>query len=105
MKKLVSTLFLSATLFLVSCGENKNTNVVESGTYSGVAEEVEVDEKEIYVKTEDDKLIELYFTDETKVLKKDGSKGSFEDLKEDGKVEVTVEKEGNKNVPITVQIK
>ena len=89
---------------LNSCGENKNTDVVESGTYQGIAEEVEPGEKEIYVRTADDKLVELYFTDDTKLMTNDGQTTTFDALKENGKVEITVEKKGNKNVPVSVKI-
>jgi len=104
MKKLILGLVLGSTFLLTSCGENKNTDVVESGTYQGVAEEVEPGEKEIYVRTSDNKLVELYFTDETTVMTSDGQTSSFDALKENGKVEITVEKIGNKNVPISVRI-
>ncbi len=103
MKKLIFTALLGCLFLLNSCGENKKTDIVDSGTYEGVAETVEPGEKEIYVRTSDDKLLELYFTDETK-LTKDGSTTSFDSLKENGKVEVTVEKKGNKLVPISVKI-
>lgn len=91
--------------FLFSaCGENKDTDVVNSGTYQGTAVEVDAGEKEIYVRTADDKLIELYFTEQTKVITNDGKAASFDALTENGKVEITVEKKGNKNVPISVKI-
>ena len=104
MKKLILGLLLGGVFLLNSCGENKNTDVVNSGTYQGVAEEVDPGEKEIYVRTADDKLIELYFTDQTKLMTNDGQVSTFDALKENGKVEVTVEKKGNKNVPISVKI-
>ncbi|OBX26145.1 hypothetical protein LX77_02046 [Gelidibacter algens] len=103
MKKLVLGLVLGFAFLLNSCGENKKTDVVDSGTYQGVAEKVEAGEKEIYVRTADDKLIELYFTNETKVMTNDGQASTFDALKENGKVEITVEKKGNKNVPISVK--
>ena len=46
-------------LFLVACGGGEKTDVVESGTYEGTVHEVEADKTEIYVKTADDKLLEL----------------------------------------------
>ena len=104
MKKLILGLLLGGAFLLNSCGENKNTDVVDSGTYQGIAEEVEVDEKEIYVRTADNKLVELYFTDETKLMTSDGQTTTFDALKENGKVEITVEKQGNKNVPVSVKI-
>ena len=103
MKKLILMSLFGFVFLLNSCGENQKTDIVDSGTYQGVAEKVEPGEKEIYVRTSDDKLLELYFTDET-TLTKDGSSTSFDRLKEDGKVEVTVEKKGNKLVPISVKI-
>ncbi|WP_047418584.1 hypothetical protein [Cellulophaga sp. Hel_I_12] len=104
MKKLILGLLLGGAFLLNSCGENKNTDVVESGTYQGIAEEVEPGEKEIYVRTADDKLVELYFTDDTKLMTNDGQTTTFDALKENGKVEITVEKKGNKNVPVSVKI-
>lgn len=104
MKKLILGLLLGGAFLLNSCGENKNTDVVDSGTYQGIAEEVDSGEKEIYVRTADNKLVELYFTDETKLMTSDGQTTSFDALKENGKVEITVEKQGNKNVPVSVKI-
>lgn len=103
MKKIFLSLFLTSMLFFQSCGENKDTDIVESGTYTGVAEEVDPGEKEIYVRTDDDKLLELYFTDSTELMR-DSQKVDFDQLKENGKVQVTVEKKGNKLVPISVKI-
>ncbi len=104
MKKLILGLLLGGAFLLNSCGENKNTDVVDSGIYQGIAEEVDSGEKEIYVRTADNKLVELYFTDETKLMTSDGQTTSFDALKENGKVEITVEKQGNKNVPVSVKI-
>lgn len=103
MKKIFLSLFLTSMLFFQSCGENKDTDIVESGTYTGVAEEVDPGEKEIYVRTDEDKLLELYFTDSTELMR-DSQKVDFDQLKENGKVQVTVEKKGNKLVPISVKI-
>lgn len=95
---------LSAALFLflmASCGEK--TDVVESGTYQGTVEEVEADKTEIYVKTADDKLLELYFTEST-TLTKNGQTVDFAELAEGQKVEVEVKKEGNRLDPVSVKI-
>ncbi len=104
MKKLIVGLVLGCTFLLISCGEHQDTDVVDSGTYQGVIVEVEPAKKEIYVRTSDDKLVELYFTDETSVMTNGGQTSSFDVLKENGKVEITVEKKGNKNVPVSVKI-
>lgn len=86
---------------LISCGEK--TDVVESGVYQGVIEEVEADKSEIYVKTADDKVLELYFT-ETTTLTRNGDTVTFDQLAEGKKVEVEVKKEGKRLDPISVKI-
>ncbi len=105
MKKTIVALAIasSAVFGLASCGENKKTDIVESGTYQGKAEEVEADEKEIYVRTADNKLLELYFT-ETTTLTKAGAPATFDAIKEGDQVEVTVEKKGNRLEPVSVNI-
>ncbi|MGO3181479.1 MAG: hypothetical protein ACTIJ9_01480 [Aequorivita sp.] len=106
MKKVIFTIIVAfvALISLQSCGENKKTDLVPSGTYQGVAETVEPAEKEIYVRTSDDKLLELYFTDNTK-LTKNGEMVEFSELSDGIPVEVTVEKKGKKMEPIAVKIK
>lgn len=103
MKKSIAMLAFAGLSLFVSCGENKDTDIVESGTYQGKAEEVDADEKEIYVRTADDKLLELYFTDAT-TLTKDGAAVEFSELHEGGNVEVKVEKKGNRLEPLSVSI-
>jgi cold shock protein len=90
-----------AFFILSSCGEK--TDVVESGVYQGTVDEVEADKSEIYVKTGDGKLLELYFTDKT-VLTKDGQTVNFSELAEGKKVEVEVKKEGKRLDPVSVKI-
>lgn len=106
MKKLliVMTVAICSLLVFQSCGENKKTDIVDSGTYQGIAEEVDPGEQEIYVRTADNKLLELYFTDQTTLTGADGSPVEFSELKEGGRVEVQVEKNGNKLEPISVKI-
>ncbi|WP_316812215.1 hypothetical protein [Pedobacter heparinus] len=94
---------ISGIVTLQSCGENEKTDVVESGTYQGKAEKVDADEKEIYVRTADNKLLELYLTDST-ALTKGGVTVPFDSVKKDGNVEVQVEKKGNKLAPIAVTL-
>ena len=88
-------------MFFISCGQS--TDIVESGTYTGTVIEVEADKTEIYVKTEDGKTLELYFTDETKLTQED-EVVPFSTLKEDQAVEVQVEKVGKRLDPISVKI-
>ncbi|PPK99243.1 hypothetical protein [Parapedobacter indicus] len=107
MKKLIRILSVAICGLLVfqSCGEaNKKTDIVDSGTYQGVAEEVDSGEQEIYVRTTDGKLLELYFTGRTALTRADGTPAEFSELTEGGNVEVQVEKTGNKLEPIAVKI-
>ncbi|TQI71080.1 hypothetical protein JM79_2006 [Gramella sp. Hel_I_59] len=94
-------MFMSAILLFVACGES--TDAVESGTYQGTVKEVEADKTEIYVTTDDDKTLELYFT-ETTSLTRNGSDVEFFELEEGQKVEVEVEKNGKRLDPISVKI-
>ncbi|WP_300436236.1 hypothetical protein [Christiangramia sp.] len=93
--------FLSAILLFIACGES--TDVVESGTYQGTIKEVEADKTEIYVSTDDNKTLELYFTENTS-LTRNGSEVEFSELKEGQKVEVEVEKKGKRLDPLSVKI-
>lgn len=86
-----------------SSEEIENTDVVPSGTYQGTAEKVDSDEREIYVKTSDNKTLELYFTDSTKLLKNDQT-AEFSALAEGQQLEVTVEKQGERLEPKVVKI-
>ena len=102
MKNLIKTLFAACLfLFLYACGQS--TDVVESGTYQGTIEEVEPSKTEIYVETTDGKTLELYFT-ETTTLTQNGQAVDFSTLKEGQKVEVEVEKVGNRLDPISVKV-
>lgn len=104
MKKLTfSALFMVAALFcLISCNGGE-TDVVESGTYVGTVDEVEPEKSEIYVVTEDDKRLELYFT-ETTELTRNGEVVAFDALEKGQNVQVTVEKVGQRLDPISVVI-
>lgn len=102
MNKHFTLIFTALTIaFLISCGEK--TDVVDSGVYQGTVEEVELDKTEIYVKTADDKLLELYFTDST-TLTRNGQTVEFTELAEGQKVEVEVKKEGQRLDPVSVKI-
>lgn len=99
--KLVALLFLFLVPFLYSCEES--TDVVESGTYQGTVDEVEADKTEIYVKTADNKRLELYFNENT-TLTRNGETVAFDQLQEGQQVEVEVEKVGQRLEPIAVRI-
>jgi CspA family cold shock protein len=97
--KLLTAAF--ALTMLISCGGK--TDVVESGVYQGTVAEVEADKTEIYVKTSDGKLLELYFT-ETTALTRDGETVTFDQLAEGQNVEVEVKKDGKRLDPVSVKI-
>lgn len=101
MKFKFATTFMIIAMAFTSCGEK--TDVVESGTYSGVVDKVEPSKTEIYVKTSDDKTLELYFT-ETTTLTRNGETVEFSSLEEGQNVEVDVEKSGKRLDPIAVRI-
>ena len=86
-----------------SSKEIRNTAVLESGTYQVTAKKVDPEEKEIYVTTADGKTLELYFSDATK-LTQGGKEAAFDALKNGQKLEVQVEKDGNKLKPLAVTI-
>lgn len=101
MKHLKFLVVAFSLIFFASCGEK--TDVVESGVYQGIVDEVEADKSEIYVKTADDKVLELYFT-ETTTITRNGETVSFDQLAEGKKVEVEVKKVGQRLDPISVKI-
>ena len=102
MKSIFSILAVVALLILTACGEK--TDVVASGTYEGNIKKVEAEKSEIYVKTADDKTLELYFIDETE-LTKNGEAVEFSALEKGQKVEVEVKKVGQRLDPLSVKIK
>lgn len=91
----------STILLFFACGDS--TDVVDSGTYQGTIKEVEPEKTEIYVTIDDDKTLELYFTDSTS-LTRNGSEVDFSELQEGQKVEVEVEKVGQRLDPVSVKI-
>lgn len=101
MKLRILTTFAVFALIFASCGEK--TDVVKSGTYEGTISEVEAEKDEIYVKTADDQTLELYFT-ETTSLTRNGEEVEFSTLMEGQRVEVEVEKVGQRLDPISVRI-
>ncbi|MDP0499697.1 MAG: hypothetical protein Q7P63_06305 [Verrucomicrobiota bacterium JB022] len=103
------TLFFGG-FFLAACGDNaggsvelSDTDVVPSGTYTGVAKEVDPEEQEIYVETADGKTIELYFTERTQLMR-NNQVVQFQALQQGQRVEVEVEKVGQRLEPIKVTI-
>jgi cold shock protein len=93
-------LSLCLTLAVVGCKKNEP---VKDGAHTGTISKVNADEKEIYVTTEEDVTLELYFTDET-TLTKDGQPAEFDVLEEKQTVTVVVENKDGKVVPVAVMI-
>lgn len=86
-----------------SSQEIHHTALLDSGTYTVTAERVDPEEKEIYVKTADGKILELYFKARTK-LTQGGKDVEFSALKKGQKLEVKVEKSGKHLNPLEVKI-
>jgi cold shock protein len=103
MKNLKSTLiaFLMLVPFLYGC--ESGTDVVESGTYQGNIKKVVPEKTEIYVDTDDGKTLELYFTEST-TLTRNGETVPFDQLQEGSRVEVQVEKVGQRLDPVAVRM-
>lgn len=103
MKKFFLPFLLAFSLvFFYSCSEKQDE--VPSGTYTGKVSEVEAAKTEIYVKTDDGKTLELYFTPQT-TLTQNGQTVPFETLKEGQTVEVNVNNVGGALDPVSVDIK
>lgn len=100
-KNLLFTMAVSLMILISSCGGN--TEVVDSGTYNGKIKKVEPEKTEIYVTLEDDKTLELYFTEET-TLTKGGIDVEFSELQAGQDVQVEVKKVGKRLDPISVKI-
>lgn len=92
---------LIGCLLLVACGDS--IDVVDAGTYQGIVDKAVPDEREIYVELDNGQRLELYFTDTTELLV-NGQTVPFSQLVAGTSVEVTVEREGNRNVPTRVEI-
>lgn len=83
--------------------ELEDTDVVESGTYTGTAEIVDQEQNEIYVRLNDTTIIELYFSNDTQLVQ-NGNNVSFDSLEEGQRVEVQVERDGDHMNPQRVTI-
>tara|TARA_R110002096_G_scaffold10361_3_gene40104 strand:+ start:16528 stop:16884 length:357 start_codon:yes stop_codon:yes gene_type:complete len=108
-KKRISTPLAFMGLILISitilqiCGKEKDTALVNSGTYIGIVTDAVEPAREFYVKLTNDSLVRLNFSSET-TLTKNGETVPFGELKEDSKVEVKLERMEEKMNPISVKI-
>ena len=101
MKFKLAIVLVAFSFIFISCGEK--TDIVESGTYQGIVNEVEPAKTEIYVKIEDDRILELYFNEGTS-LTRNGENIDFSALEEGQSVEVEVKRNGKRLDPISVKI-
>lgn len=92
---------LILALILTACGGG--TSVVESGTYTGTIADVNPEEVEIYVDLDSGQQIELYFTDTT-TLQRNGTEVPFSEIETGDRVEVDVERVGQRLDPIHVEL-
>lgn len=102
MKKALATFsILAALVMLIGCGQS--IGVVDAGTYSGTIDKVVPEEEEIYVSLDNGERLELYFTDSTELVR-NGSPVAFDQLSAGAQVSVTVQRDGNRNIPTRVEI-
>lgn len=83
--------------------ELEDTQLVPSGTYTGEAIIVDSEQQEVYVKLDDNTTIELYFSNETQIMR-NGEQVQFNALQEGQTVEVEVERSGESLKPKVVRI-
>ncbi|MDX1602207.1 MAG: hypothetical protein R3209_03995 [Salinimicrobium sediminis] len=83
--------------------ELEDTDLVESGTYTGTALVVDAEQNEVYVQLNDTTTIELYFSNETQLMR-DGQTVAFDALQKGQKIEVEVERSGESLKPLKVSI-
>lgn len=109
MKRIQPLLFalliaLVGTFVVTGCQKKvEEADVIQTGTYEGTITRVNPGESEIYVDS-DGRELELYFKDDTK-LTRDGGDVDFSELQKGMKVEVEVERVGQRLDPIFVRIK
>lgn len=98
----LSLLCLCFAFFAFSgCGEP--IAVVDAGSYKGTIDKVVPEEEEIYVTLESGEQLELYFNDETELVQ-GGETIEFSAISADASVEIEVVREGNRNIPLRVEL-
>ncbi|MFP4354389.1 MAG: hypothetical protein ACLFUJ_04635 [Phycisphaerae bacterium] len=105
---ILTAIALSGILAVGGCNSEESENT-PSGTYEGKITKVVPAENEIYVETADDRELELYFVDSTKLTRgaeeidwKNQDFGSL--LKEGMEVKVRVENIDGKLKPVAVSL-
>lgn len=100
-RTLIQTFCLPIVLLLAGCGGS--TVAVNSGTYEGTIQKVVPAEQEIYLQLDEERTLELYFTEETELVR-GGEPADFSALSKGQSVSVTVERVGNRMDPVRVVI-
>ncbi len=100
MKRLI-ILIVCAVLVCAGCGRREV--IVDSGTYKGSILKVNPDESEIYVSLDEKRVLELYFSEKTTVLRGE-LKTTFDALEKGQSVRVEVERTDEGMVPLSVTI-
>lgn len=98
-RNLTAVILLALAVSLTACGHD----TVPSGSYTGEIVEVNPGEKEIYVELSDGKVLELYFTETTKLTAGDDL-AEFDALKVGQTVTVQVENADGELNPLAVKI-
>lgn len=97
------SLFCLCFAFCLFSGCGQSIGVVDAGTYKGTIDKVVPEEEEIYVTLESGERLELYFNEETELVK-DGQSIDFSVISENASAEITVAREGNRNIPTRVEL-
>ena len=105
---ILTAIALSAMLTVGGCDSEQSENI-PSGTYEGRITKVVPAENEIYVETADDRELELYFVDSTKLSRNaeeiDWKNQDFGSLLQEGMVvKVRVENVDGKLKPVAVSL-
>jgi hypothetical protein len=100
-RTLIPIFCLSLFFLLAGCGGS--TVAVDSGTYEGIIQKVVPAEEEIYLQLDGERTLELYFTEETELMR-GGESADFSALSKGQTVTVTVERVGNRMDPVRVVI-
>ncbi len=81
----------------------EEVSVVEDGTYRVTAHIVDDEEKELYVKMEDGRILELYLKSDTTMMRGD-EKVEFTEFEKGQTLEIEVKKDGDHMKPVSVKI-
>jgi len=100
MRKLI---YMVVCTLLIWAGCGHQEVVVDSGTYEGSILKVNTSETEIYVALDKERVLELYFTEATKVSRGE-TKASFNELAKGQSVRVQIERHEREMIPLHVTI-